>query len=121
MGFRETLNSKPWIAWSIAGVAIAVAVFFYMQGAGSSAPDSIERRSQMVTIRCTETGNEWQMNRGEFERLLMTTPGVIDPTKGIPSKFAENRPTGVLIDKSDWDETVNRINNMKRALKVDKP
>lgn len=121
MGFRETLNSKPWIAWTITGVALVVAGFFYFRAAGSGPADSIERRSQQVTIRCTETGNEWQMNRGEFERLLMTTPGVIDPTKGIPSKFADNRPTGVLVDKSDWDETVNRINAMKRALKVDKP
>lgn len=121
MGIRDTLNNKPWIAWTIAGLAIVVAVFIYIQNSGSNAPDSIKRRSEMVTIRCTETGNEWQMNRGEFERLLMTQPGLLDPAIGIPSKFAENRPTGVLVDKSDWTETVNRINANKKHLGVDKP
>ncbi|GAB4385500.1 MAG: hypothetical protein Kow0022_11640 [Phycisphaerales bacterium] len=121
MGLRDTLNSKPWIAWTIAGVALAAAVVLYWRGMGSSAPDSLERRSEMVTIRCTETGQEWQMNRGEFERLLMTQPGLLDPAKGIPSKFADNRPTGVLVDKNDWVETVNRINAMKKHLGVAKP
>ncbi|MEZ6318513.1 MAG: hypothetical protein R3B49_07145 [Phycisphaerales bacterium] len=83
---------------------------------GEGPPDSARRRAQTVTIRCTETGNEWQMNRGEFERLLMTTPGQIDPTKGIPSPYADGRLTGVLVDKDDWDSTVERINAAKKMF-----
>jgi len=115
VGIREMMKSKPWIGWIISGVFLMLAAVFYVRGGGNSVPDSIERRSETVTIRCTETGEEWQMNRGQFERLLMTQHGLIDPTKGIPSEFAEGRLTGVLVDKDDWEETVNRINAMKKA------
>ena len=115
MSFREFLESKPWIGWIVAGVFFLLAAFFVFRGSRDTAPDSIERRSEQVTIRCTETGNEWQMSRGRFERLLLTQDGLIDPTAGIPSEFAEGRLTGVLVDKSEWEETVSRINAMKRA------
>ncbi len=115
MGAREFLQSKPWIGWATSGVCLVLAALMYFRGTGGGAPDSIERRSEMVTIRCTETGNEWQMNRGRFERLLLTQHGMIDPTQGIPSEFAEGRLTGVLVDKDDWEETVARINEMKKA------
>ncbi|HHN78932.1 MAG TPA: hypothetical protein ENK11_09725 [Phycisphaerales bacterium] len=99
----------------IAVISVAFAGVMYIRGMSNNAPDSISRLSEMVTIRCTETGKEWQMNRGQFERLLMTQDGLIDPNKGIPSKFADGRPTGVLVDKKDWEETVKRINAMKKA------
>jgi hypothetical protein len=114
MGLREAMQEKPWIAWTISGVCLSVAAFVLIRSNGSSAPDSLERRSEMVTIRCTETGEEWEMNRGQFERMLLTTNGLIDPAQGIPSKFADGRPTGVLVNKGEWVETVERINAMKR-------
>tara|TARA_E500000318_G_scaffold108919_1_gene120761 strand:- start:401 stop:757 length:357 start_codon:yes stop_codon:yes gene_type:complete len=114
MGLRETMREKPWIAWCISGACLAVAALVLMRSNGSSAPDSLERRSEMVTIRCTETGEEWEMNRGQFERMLLTSDGLIDPAKGVPSKFADGRPTGVLVNKGEWEETVGRINAMKR-------
>ena len=107
------LNQRPWIAWCVAAVAVAVTVAMLTGVFSSQEPDSVERRSQDVTIRCTETGKEWTMNRGEFERQLMTMHGQIDPTKGIPSPYADGRLTGVLVDKKDWEETVERINRKK--------
>ena len=115
MDIREFLQSKPWLGWVLSGVFLIAAAWMFVGNMGSNAPDSRERRSEMVTIRCTETGNEWEMNRGRFERLLLTQHGMIDPKQGIPSEFAEGRLTGVLVDKSDWEETVERINTMKRA------
>ncbi|MEQ8771128.1 MAG: hypothetical protein RIB60_11540 [Phycisphaerales bacterium] len=116
MGLREVINSKPWLGWAVAGVAIAIGAFVLIRNLTTQEPDSVERRSQEVTIRCTETGTEWTMNRGEFERLLMTIPGEIDPSKGIPSPYAEGRLTGVLVDKDDWTEAVERINAAKRQF-----
>ena len=112
---RDFFQKRPWVAWVIAVISVAFAGVMYIRGMSNNAPDSISRLSEMVTIRCTETGKEWQMNRGQFERLLMTQDGLIDPNKGIPSKFADGRPTGVLVDKKDWEETVKRINAMKKA------
>lgn len=113
MGLRETLNEKPVIGRTIAVVALVAAGFFVVRSLNKAPPDSIERRSQTVTIRDTETGDEWEMNRGQFERLLLLQEGQIDPGGGVPSKFSDGRPVGVLVDKSDWEETVSRINAMK--------
>tara|TARA_R110002096_G_scaffold173781_10_gene349078 strand:+ start:22909 stop:23271 length:363 start_codon:yes stop_codon:yes gene_type:complete len=116
MGLRETLNEKPIIARTVVGVAFVGAIFFAFRGGMNQAPDSLERRSETVTIRDTETGDEWTMNRGEFERLLLLQQGSIDENGGIPSQFSDGKPTGVLIDKNDWTETVNRINAMKKQF-----
>lgn len=116
MGLRETLNEKPIIGRTIALVAVCASIYLAIRSGKSSAPDSVERRSQMVTIRDTETGDEWTMNRGQFERLLLLHDGLIDEKGGIPSEFSEGRLTGVLVDKSDWEQTVSRINEMKKQL-----
>ena len=116
MGLREAINQRPWLGWVVAGVAVAVGAFAVFRGMRDSAPDSVERRSESVTIRCTESGQEWEMNRGEFERILMTMPGEIDPSKGIPSPHAEGRLTGILVDKDDWTEAVDRINAAKQKF-----
>lgn len=113
MGLRETLNEKPAIGRAFAVIAVAGAIFFAFRAGSNSPPDSVERRSQTVTIRDTLTGNEWEMNRGQFERLLLTQQGRIDPASGVPSHFSDGKPVGVLVDKSDWEETVARINAMK--------
>lgn len=119
MSVREALNQKPWIAWTVSGVCLVLTAFFFMRSLGNNAPDSIERLSQTITIRCTETGNEWEMNRGRFERMLLQQHGLIDPDKGIPSEFADGRLTGVLVSKNEWTETVERINALKKAYGAD--
>lgn len=116
MTVRETLNSKPWIGWGVALVAIALAAVLFYRGTTDNAPDSVDTLSQSVTIRCTETGNEWEMNRGQLMEMLLLQPGPVDPTKGIPSKFAEGRPTGVIVDKGAWNETVDYVNQLKEAV-----
>lgn len=116
MDIRELLNEKPAISRTIVGVFVVGAIVFAFRAGTNSAPDSIERRSEIVTIRDTETGDEWQMNRGQFERLLLLSDGLVDENGGIPSEFSEGRRTGVLVDKSDWKETVQRINAMKKSV-----
>jgi hypothetical protein len=116
MGLREKLNENPMIGRTIAVLIAVVAVVILIRSQSNDAPDSVERRSQTVTIRDTETGDEWTMNRGEFERLLLLQNGLIDANGGIPSQFSGGRPTGVLVDKPDWQETVDRINAMKRQM-----
>jgi len=119
MGLREILNDKPIIGRTITVVALAVAGFLIIRTLTNKEPDSIERRSETVTIRDTETGDEWTMNRGQFERLLLLHNGLIDANGGIPSQFSDGRPTGILVDKDDWQETVSRINSMKKQINPD--
>lgn len=116
MGLREILNEKPIIGRTIAIASLLVAGFLVVRTMTNKEPDSVARRSETVTIRDTETGDEWTMNRGQFERLLLLHDGLIDENGGIPSQFSEGRPTGVLIDTNDWQETVSRINAMKEQI-----
>jgi len=116
MGLREKINENPIIGRSVAGLIAVVAIVLLIRSGRSDAPDSLERRSETVTIRDTETGDEWTMNRGEFERLLLLQNGLVDEKGGIPSQFSNGRPTGVLVDKPDWQETVARINAMKKQM-----
>jgi hypothetical protein len=119
MGLREKLNENPQIAWTITVVAVLAAGFFVYRSMTRTEVDSVERRSEMVTIRDTLTGDEWEMNRGQFERLLMTQQGLIDPEGGIPSQFSDGKPVGVLVDKNDWESTVERINALKKKYGQD--
>lgn len=114
MGLRSALNEKPMIGRAILIVAIGGAIIMAFRAGSRSAPDSLERRSEMVTIRDTLTGDEWTMNRGQFERLLLSQQGMIDPDGGIPSHFSEGKPVGVLVDEDAWQEAVRRINLMKK-------
>lgn len=110
---REALNEKPWIGWTVAAVCASVATLFVTGVIGGSRSPA-ERLAEEVTIRCTETGEEWSMSRGEFERELLLRPGSLDAAAGIPSPFADGRPTGVLVNKREWEETVERINAAKQ-------
>lgn len=121
MAILDKYSKQQIITGMLAIVGLAVAVYLIARGSSSDAPDSIERRSQTVTIRDTVTGDEWTMNRGQFERLLLTQDGMIDEKGGIPSQFSEGRPVGVLVDKSDWEETVRRINAMKQEYGSPRP
>ena len=112
---RETLNSKPWIAWVVAAASLTVATLFVTGVIGGGRGAGPQALAEEVTIRCTETGQEWTMSRGEFERELLLSPGQIDPNAGIPSPYAEGRRTGVLVNKREWEATVERINAAKRA------
>lgn len=119
MGLREKLNDNPAIARTIAVLAAVAAVVILVRSQTNEARDSVERRSQTVTIRDTLTGDEWTMNRGQFERLLLTHHGLIDAAGGVPSQFSDGKPVGVLVDTDDWQETVQRVNTMKQQYGSD--
>lgn len=115
-GIRSFISNNPKLGWTVAlGVFVIAAAVIAIQLKNAGPPDSIARRSEDVTLRCTETGNEWTMNRGEFERALMTYQGELTPDGMFPSKFADGRPVAILVDRSDWQETVSRINAAKEA------
>jgi hypothetical protein len=107
MGIRETLKSKPWAGWSLAGVLFIVMIWVWYRGLyGNSNPTSLERTTQEITIRDRETGEEWTMARGRMEQMLYERPMPIDPNQGLP-----NPKTGKLtgFPKSEWESTVDRI------------
>jgi hypothetical protein len=114
---REYLKKHPWLGWVVAAVCLLGSGVVLFRTTTAETP--LDRLSENVTIRCTETGQEWTMRRGSFERLLMSHPGALDPGKGIPSEFAEGRLTGVLVDKDDSTRKRptdrSRINAMKKA------
>lgn len=86
---------------------------------GSSDPYSVDRLTEDVTIRCDETGKEWELNRGMMERMLRTrdngADGLIDPSVGFVNSET-GQPTGFPVNRDkDWEQTIERINEEKRA------
>ncbi len=118
-GIREMLQKSPWLGWAVAGVLLVTAVVLLMRGGGGSSPYSQERMTEMVTIKFTDTGEEVEMPRGRFEMMLRDRRGLVDPSAGIINP-STNQPTGFLFKKSEWEETVKRINEEKKRAAAER-
>lgn len=116
MGLRDQLQKSPWIGWVVAGLAIAVAVWFQMRRSFHMDDTTPERMSEMVTIKFTDTGDTIQMLRGKLDKeIRLRSSGVIDPNEGIINPKT-GKPTGFLFDQGEWNRMVDRINADKAAL-----
>jgi hypothetical protein len=111
MGLRELVKSKPWVGWAVAGVLLLVAILVYVRPGGNRAAYTLEQLDQDVVIRDRDTGEEWTIKRGRLEAILWERAGTLDPSVGLP-----NPKTGTLtgFPKSDWEETVERIDRDRR-------
>lgn len=114
---RQQLNDKPWIGWCVAGVILVVAVVVYFaRSSNSSMEYGQEYMTQMVTVKFADTGEEMELPRGRFEKMLRDSAGgELDATKGLINPKT-NQPTGFLFNKSDWDKTVERINRERKEI-----
>jgi hypothetical protein len=109
---RDFLNDKPWLGWAIAGVFLVVSIALYLSLSGRGDTYSVERMSEKVTLKCIETGDEWTMTRGLMERELRSRTGSLDSSQGIINPKT-GRPTGFPFSKSEWEETIKRLNKEK--------
>jgi hypothetical protein len=112
---RDFINSKPWLGWAIAGVFLLLSVVLYFSISGRGDTYSVERMSETVTLKCAETGEEWTMTRGLMERQLRSRTGSLDASQGIINPKT-GKPTGFLFSKSEWEETVDRLNKERREV-----
>lgn len=102
---REKMAEKPMLGWGIASVLlIGAAILAFTR---FSAKDETNQLTQMVTIRCTETGETWQVLRGVMEKELYLRPLPVNPNEGLFNPKT-GKKTGFPIDQ--WKETVERIN-----------
>ncbi len=67
----------------------------------------VHELTQMVTIRCAETGETWQVLRGVMEKELYMRPYPINTSEGLINPKT-GKPTGFPID--DWTQTVQSVN-----------
>src|SRR5688572_8394137 len=112
---RDFLNSKPWLGWVIAGCFIVLSLVLFFRLSGRGATYSVERMSETVTLKCVETGDEWEMTRGLMERQLRSRGSSLDPSQGIINPKT-GKPTGFPFSKSEWEETVARLNKEKKEV-----
>jgi hypothetical protein len=112
---RELLSNSPWIGWIVAAAFLGLSVVIYLRLSGSNDAYSVERMSEMVTIKCIETGDEWEMTRGLMEQQLRRRGGTLTPTDGIMNPNT-GRPTGFPFNKSEWERTIERINREKASV-----
>src|SRR5678815_2321109 len=99
---REFLNSKPWLGWVLAVAFLGLSIILYYRISGGGETYSVERMSEMVTLKCAETGEEWEMSRGMMERELRSRAGSLDSSQGIINPKT-GKPTGFPFRKSEWE------------------
>lgn len=113
MGVREFVNKQPMLGWGVAAVIALLAVFLFVRNLTGGETAEL---TQMVTIRCKDTGKEWTMSRGAMEKQLMMRPFPVNPDEGLINPDT-GKPTGFPVD--DWKLTVDRINATRKALAAD--
>lgn len=107
---RKLLAERPMLGWAIAAVMmLGAAYLLYRQFMAGETREL----TQMVTIRCIETGETWQMPRGQMESELYTRSFPLDPNEGLVNPKT-GKKTGFPVD--DWKLTVERINAEREAL-----
>ncbi len=112
--FRKFINDRPWMGWVVAGVILVGSIFVYRYLSGRGDPYSVDRLSEMITLKCSETGYEWQMNRGEMELELRSRAGMIKPGEGLMNPQT-GKFTGFPFSKASWEETIGRLNRERQS------
>lgn len=114
---RDLLQKSPWVGWGLAAVFLLMSVVLYMRLTKDHNAYSTERMSEIVTIKCIETGDEWEMTRGLMEQQLRRRGVQLNPEEGIVNPKT-GRPTGFPFNKDEWRKTIERINREKAEAQV---
>ncbi len=112
---RTFVNERPWLGWVVAGLVLVGSYFVYRSLSGAGNPYSVDRLSEMVTLKCSETGFEWQMTRGEMELELRQRAGMIKPGDGLRNPQT-GKFTGFPFNKSEWESTLDRLNGERQEV-----
>ena len=115
---RDFVNKRPWLGWAVAGVMFIGSYVLYRQLSGKNDTYSVDRMSETVTLKCVETGEEWQMSRGQMELELRDRPGMVDPAAGLRNPKT-GKYTGFPFSKGEWEETIARLNKERQEV-IDK-
>jgi|SRR5678815_5328345 hypothetical protein len=111
---RQMINERPAMGWAVAAVLLILIAFsIFRWRRADDNPYTLDRTTEMVTIKCRETGDEWTMPRGRMEQMLWDRPAPLDPNQGVPNPKT-GRPTG--FPKSDWESTIDRISAERREI-----
>lgn len=108
MGIRETMQEKPWIGWILLGVLFVAAAYLVVRP--FLAQDQAAILSEDITLRYEDTGTEQQVNRGQFESLLiqLSARGELKLDEGMTNP-ATGKKTGYPVDRAYWEQIVSSI------------
>ncbi len=113
-GLRKFMQDNPMAGWAVAAVLmLAAAAALYMRFTASSESQQL---TEMVTIRCAESGETWTVARGVMEKELYLRSYPVDPNQGLLNPKT-GKFTGFPVDA--WKETVERVNAERST--VEKP
>ena len=113
MGIRETIQEKPWIGW--VALAVMLSIAGYLVARQFLAQDQAAVLAQDVTLRYEDTGTEQQVNRGQFESLLMqlSARGELRLDEGMTNP-ATGKKTGYPVDRQYWEQIVTAVLEARR-------
>ena len=107
--FRSFMQKNPMAGWAVAGLLMLVAAV--MVFTRLTAKSETAQLTELVTIRCSETGDTWTMPRGMMEKELYLRSYPVDPNQGLANPKT-GKFTGFPVDA--WKETVSRVNGERK-------
>lgn len=95
-------------------IGAAVAVYLVRRPGGGA--ESQARLLENITIRCSETGQEWEMPRGKMVSGLRSASanGKLDPGMGLVNPTTK-KPTGFPVNREEWNALIERLNKEREA------
>ncbi len=119
MGIRESIRDKPWIGWVMLAVLLFVAGFLVARQ--FLVRDQAAILSQDITLRYEDTGTEQQVNRGQFESLLMqlSARGELRLDEGMTNPQT-GKKTGYPVDRAYWEQIVPSILEARRQYDLER-
>ena len=100
----------------LVGLIVVLGGVFFVRMITGAEPGTAASLTQDLTIRCSETGDEWTLSRGKLEQALYSRQGEIDVNEGLVNPET-GKATGFPVNrKRDWDGTIDRIKEEKAAL-----
>lgn len=112
---REMLKG-PAVGWGVAGICLAIAMFFFVRSWFTTNPYDLSYLSQTVTVRFVDTDEEITLTRADFEKQLRESPGPLSATTGITNPKT-GKPSGILVATREWEETIERLKQERDWLK----
>ncbi|GAB5496021.1 MAG: hypothetical protein Phyf2KO_11010 [Phycisphaerales bacterium] len=109
-------KKKQAVQIGLFGLVVILAGIYVVKMVTGAEPGSAASLTQDVTIRCSETGNEWTISRGRLEQALYTRPGMLDPDEGLVNSETGKATGFPKSRKRDWDDVIARINAEKQAI-----
>lgn len=115
MAIRDTFQ-KPWVGGLLMVLILGAAAYMFVRGRIAGGSNAVERLAAPITMKDSETGEEWQMSRGKLISALRgaSASGRLDAKHGVTNPKT-GKATGFPVDRNEWEDLIRQLNEERDA------